>query len=369
MSTPPNSPRPTDDRAPALELIEAAAAAWLSLRDRGMSPAETTEFVHWLQQDTQHAATFAELDAVWKDFNRLSVVPASPTTTSTGTIPDADLLAPRVRPRHHRKLTWATGVFAAAAAIALLLLAASTLRTQRHTAETAVGAFQKFDLPDGSVAQLNTNSAIDATFTAAERRIRVVRGEVFFNVTKDPTRPFIVTSGPVAVRAIGTAFNVRQRVDSIEVLVTEGRVRVDDAHAGRSLLPPTLPFTSPSSEPPLLVAGERATVLVPLTASAIAPASAATATVEQIATAATQRALAWQERRLEFDAVPLAEVVREFNRYNLQQLVIADASLAAKRFSGTFRADSYDSLVRLLETDFAVTVSRNDREIVLGASR
>ena len=305
-----------------------------------MSPAETTEFVHWLQQDAQNAATFAELDAAWKDLNRLSAVPALSATTSTGTISDADLLAPRVRPHHHRKLAWTTGVFAAAAAIALLLLAASNLRTTRHTAETAVVAFQKFDLPDGSVAQLNTDSVIDAEFTATERRIHDVRGEVFFKVTKDSARPFIVTSGPVAVRAIGTSFNVRKRVDSNEVLVTEGRVSFDDAHAGRSLLPPYLPLTAPSSAPPLLLfAGERATVLVSLTASAIASASAATATVEQIASAATQRALAWQERRLEFDAVPLSEVVREFNRYNRQQLVIADASLAAKRFSGTFRAD------------------------------
>ena len=369
MSSPPNSPRPPAERAPSRELIESAAAAWLSLRDRGMSPAETTEFVRWLQQDPQHAATFAELDAVWKDFDRLGAVPASAPSTSVVTAPDADLLAPRVRPRHHRTLAWATGVFAAAAAFALLLLTVSTLRTPRHTAETAIGAFQKFDLPDGSVAQLNTDSAIDAAFTATERRIRIVRGEVFFTVTKDPARPFIVTSGPVAVRAVGTAFNVRQRTDTVEVLVTEGRVRVDDAHAGRSLLPPTLPATAPLSEPALLVAGERATVPVAPTTSAIAPASAATATVEQITAPATQRALAWQERRLDFDAVPLAEVVREFNRYNRQQLVIADVPLAAKRFSGTFRADSYDSLVRLLETDFSVTATRSDREIVLRSGR
>jgi transmembrane sensor len=80
-----------------------------------------------------------------------------------------------------------------------------------------------------------------------------------------------------------------------------------------------------------------------------------------------QRALAWQERRLEFDAVPLAEVVREFNRYNRRQLVISDPQLAAKRFSGTFRADGYETLVRLLEDDFGVTATRSGREIVLRA--
>jgi transmembrane sensor len=198
-----------------------------------------------------------------------------------------------------------------------------------------------------------------------------VRGEVFFTVTKDPARPFIVTSGPVAVRAVGTAFNVRQRADAIEVLVTEGRVRVDDTGAGRSLLPSLPSSAAPNAEPPLLVAGERATV--PFTAATLAsrlsPVPAATATIEKIAAPAARRALAWQERRLEFDAIPLAEVAREFNRYNRQQLVIADAPLAAKRFSGTFRADGYESLVRLLETDFSITATRTDREIVLRSGR
>lgn len=357
--TPP--PRPPDGAPPTSspEVIEAAAAAWLSLRDRGMSPTETAEFVRWLQQDPQHAATFAELDAVWKDFDRLGTVP-SPTTT----VPDADLLAPRIRPRRHRTLAWTAAALGAAAAIVLLLLTVSHFRSPRHTAETAVGAFQKLDLPDGSIAQLNTDSAIDTAFTATERRVRIVRGEVFFQVTKDSARPFIVTSGSVAVRAVGTAFNVRQRADAVEVLVTEGRVRVDDAHAGHSLLPAPVSTASSSTEPPLLLAGERATVRLSAPAT-----SAPAATVEQIAEPAAHRALAWQERRLEFDAVPLAEVVHEFNRYNRQQLVIADSTLAAKRFSGNFRADSYESLVRLLETDFAVTALRTDREIVLRSGR
>lgn len=342
---------PTGDPRPAPEVIEAAAAAWLSLRDRGMTAAETAEFVRWLQQDPQHAAVFAELDAVWKDFDRLSAVPAN----ATAAAPDADLLAPRVRPPHrHRQLAWS----AVGLAAALVVLAAIQFGTPTHTAETAVGAFQKLDLPDGSVAQLNTDSAIDTAFTATERRVRIVRGEVFFNVTKDPARPFIVTTGPVAVRAVGTAFNVRRRADSVEVLVTEGRVRVDDAEAGRSLLP-TAALAHP--EPALLIAGERATVALARGNSAAPPSPA---TVVAVSRPATQRSLAWQERRLEFDAESLDEVVREFNRYNQRKLVIADSRLSSRRFSGTFRADGYESMVRLLEQDFGVAAETREREIV-----
>jgi transmembrane sensor len=338
--------------SPTPEMIEAAAAAWLSLRDRGMSAAETAEFVRWLQQDPQHAATFNDLAAVWENCDRLSAVPAG-----AALVPNADLLAPRPRTRQHRPLL--APVLAAAAA-ALILLSLWAARAPRHTAETAVGAFQKLDLPDGSVAQLNTDSAIDTDFTSTERRVRVVRGEVFFNVTKDAARPFIVTAGAVAVRAVGTAFNVRRRESALEVLVTEGRVRVDDVARGRSLLP-----ARPASPEPLLVAGERAIVVVaaPDSGARVLPAA-----IEMLPPAAAHRALAWQERRLEFDGTPLADVAREFNRYNRQQLVIADDTLGARRFSGTFRADGYDSLVRLLEADFGVTATRDAHQIVLRVS-
>lgn len=348
-----SAPSPIPDPTPSPEVIEAATAVWLSLRDRGMNAAETAEFVRWLQQDPQHAAVFAELDAVWKDFDRLSAVPGS----ATAAAPDADLLAPRARPPASRAWAW-TGAGLAAAA-ALVVLAAIQSSTPSHTAETAVGAFQKLDLPDGSVAQLNTDSAIDTAFTATERRVRIVRGEVFFNVTQDPARPFIVTSGPVAVRAIGTAFNVRRRADSVEILVTEGRVRVDDAEAGRSLLPAAA-LAHP--EPALLIAGERATVALARGNSAAPPSPA---TVVAVSRPATQRFLAWQERRLEFDAESLDEVVREFNRYNQRKLVIADSRLSSRRFSGTFRADGCESLVRLLEQDFGVAAETREREIVL----
>lgn len=345
-----NRPTPPSDPAPPLELIETTAAAWLSLRDRGLSPAQTAELVSWLQQDQRHAETFAALDQIWRNLDRLG------SATLPVATPNADLLAPRLRARRHRGLAWTA--LAAAAAIVVAFMAVGHFRAPQHAAETGVGEFKKIDLPDGSVAQLNTDTAIDIDFKSGERRVRIVRGEAFFSVIKDPACPFIVMTGSVAVRAVGTAFNVRQLANSVEVLVTEGRVRLDDTAQGHSLLP----SSSSTSEPPLLVAGERAVVALHGSTSA---AKNATASVEKVAPLATQRALAWQERRLEFDSVQLADVVSEFNRYNRTQLVIDAPALAAKRFSGNFRSDGFETLVRLLENDFGVTTVRGEHEIVL----
>lgn len=342
-----------DSHSPFADSIEAAAAVWLSLRDRGLTPEEAAAFVQWLQQDARHAEVFGELDRTWRTFDRLAAVSAP----TAAVAPDADLLAPRVRPHRPRSWRWPAAGLAAAAVAVLLVVA--PWRAPHQTTETTVGAFQKLDLPDGSVAQLNTDTAIETTYTNTGRHVRVLRGEVYFAVAKDPARPFVVTAGPVSVRAVGTAFNVRHREQAIEVFVTEGQVSMDDARRTRA----TADAMSPDAEVPFLLAGDRALVPVSRAAASSPP------QVEKMTPLEMQRALAWQERRLEFESTPLAEIVGEFNRYNRRRLVVEDPQLAARRFSGTFRADGYESFVRLLETDFGVVVANRGDALLLRAGR
>jgi len=339
---------------PDPEETEATAAVWLSLRDRGMSEGETAEFMRWLQDSPRHGQMVAELDRVWRDVDRLGVIrPDGPQA------PHPDLLAPRARVRAGRiRRAAAWGAIAAAA---VLMVAWFGWQGRVPVAETAVGAFQKLDLPDGSVVQLNTDSAIKVRFSEAERRVELVRGEAHFDVAKNPARPFLVSADKVTVRAVGTAFNVRLWPESVEILVTEGRVQVNDSVRGDTLLaaPPERLGT------PVLERGER--VRVPLAAM---ESSASTAVpISEVAAVDVQRALAWQERRLEFDDAPLHEVVAEFNRYNQIKLVLTDPGLARRRFSGTFRADGYEPFVRLLEENFEVVSDRSGQEIFLGARR
>jgi transmembrane sensor len=343
------SPLPPS-RGTETDAIEAAAAVWLARRDQGMNEAETAAFIRWLQQDARHAETFAELAEAWRDFDRLQVVrPAG------GTRPDPALLAPRSRRRHVG--FWAAASLGTAAAIAFLALAwphSPAPAGLRQNVATAVGVLQRTVLPDGSVVQVNTDSAVEVQYTATERRVRLVRGEAHFTVAKNPDRPFIVSAGQVAVRAVGTAFNVRLRPTAVEVLVTEGKVQVNDSVQGGSLLMPKA-----GGETPLLVANERA--VIPTQAVT----GRAAAQVQPVAPVEIARALAWQERRLEFYDVPLREVVAEFNRYNTHQIVIADSRLLERRFTSTFRPDGYPEFVRLLEASYGVIAEHGDERTVL----
>lgn len=75
-----------------------------------------------------------------------------------------------------------------------------------------------------------------------------------------------------------------------------------------------------------------------------------------------QQTLAWRARRLDFDAVPLADIVVEINRHNRHKLVIADPRLNGQRFGGSFPAGDYETFVRMLETSFGVVAERGSDE-------
>lgn len=334
-----------------LSAIEQKAAEWLVLRDRGLTRAQQQEFQAWRQADARHQEVYAELVEAWASFDRLR----NPTPIAIKTCAGPNIAA---RGRGSR-FRWIAGGLAAAAAITFAFVGWSSLHrnvdSYKTEAATEVGGMQKLILPDGSVIQLNTDTAVAVQFNAAERRVTLQHGEAHFHVAKNPAVPFIVSASGVAVRAVGTAFNVRMRNTAVEVLVTEGKVRVDDAVRGNTLLSRTR-----SGETPLLVAGQRAWL-------SIAPATAqiSAARITPVAPPEIGQSLAWQTHRLEFVATPLAEMVAEFNRYNRHKLVIVDERLATQRFGGTFSAGDSEEFVRLLEADFGVVAERDEAEIRL----
>jgi transmembrane sensor len=206
---------------------------------------------------------------------------------------------------------------------------------------------EQLALADGTVVELNRGAEIAVEFSAAERRVRLLRGEASFAVTKDTARPFIVAAGALEVRAVGTAFNVRRDATAVEVLVTEGLVQVAPSMV-RAVV----------SEPVLVGAGAQVVV------AAVTPDEPA---VRILSAPELEERLAWQSRLLEFDDAPLGEIVAAFNRRNPVRLVVDDPGLAAQRMTATFRSDNVESFVRLLEANYGISVKAHPNgEIRLG---
>lgn len=347
---------------PAGKAIQHKAAEWLALRQaRGFSLSEQADFAEWMAGDPRHAAIFEEVESSWRMFDLLARYPHSVDVAA-----DPDLLAPKPGGTRRRFVRFPV-VLAAAAAIAM---GGILWFRQLHGPDAAVmQADARFmHLPDGSIVELNTDSVVTEHFTSGQRRLRLVRGEAHFSVVKDPKREFIVEADGVAVRAVGTAFNVRLQGKNIEVLVTEGTVRValPTAVTLPHSIPPPKAATLPGPDvTATLIAGQRTIVPAQVSADAISP------LVETLDAADIDRALAWQTSRFNFDATPLSEVVRRLNRYSAGQkgaphLTISDSRLGALLISGRVRTDNIESFVEALEASFGVSAERRaGGEIVL----
>ena len=344
--------------SPGENAIADDAATWVVRRDRGLKPEEWQALAAWQSADPRHATEFAQASETWRKLDAAGSIP--------GLAAMADAIEARaLRRRARRRMLVATsGLLATAAAIAVAFFSGifSNDPATRGLGTPITGGYQvvesavrSLNLPDGSVANLNgEGSQIEVDFTPAERRIRLVRGEAHFDVYKDPDRPFLVTVGAVTVRAVGTAFNVRNAAASVEVLVTEGKVQLEGVRTSQP--DPTI---AEEAKPPTVAVGELA--VIETAASTPMLIRIAAATPDEAA-----RMLAWKSIRIAFNETPLDEVVAAFNRYNAHKLVLGDPSLQRRTLTGTFRADNLDGFTRLLESSVDITIAeRAENQTVL----
>lgn len=95
-------------------------------------------------------------------------------------------------------------------------------------------------LPDGSGVWMNAHSRLsyDSVHFAAKERKVSLQGEAYFEVTKNPAKPFVVASGTIATRVLGTGFNVQtyQQDELIKITLVHGSIAVHDSSAGKSTL-------------------------------------------------------------------------------------------------------------------------------------
>lgn len=312
---------------PIPEAILEAASAWLARRDRGLSAAEQDDYMQWLRADPRHAEALQQHAAALERMMQLYEW-----TPAHDTEPNPDLFAPPPA-RHRAWWGWVSVGLAAAAAIALVFVL-----TRPAPESAAVAAAprsylrvnERLALPDGSRVELKDGTQLVVQYSETERRVKLTGGEAHFSVWKDKARPFVVDAAGVEVRAVGTAFNVRLDPRDVQVIVTEGRVQVEQ------------PAAAVPVAPAYVSVGQQAVVAL---AQPVAP------TISGVTNEDIARELAWQAPRLEFNETPLADAVAEFNRLNRHQIELGDPALGALRIGGTFRPDNVEAFIRMLAAE------------------
>jgi transmembrane sensor len=318
-----------------MSAIDNQALGWLRIQsERELDADERAHLDAWLAEDTRHKGAYIRAmvidNAIAQAVAQQSLGPGedryalrSDASEPTGTSRRAWL----------KYGAWAAGVGLFGVGISLKVAERDT------TLATSRGEFRRVALADTSVASINSSSRLEVKLTSEKRQITLVKGEAWFDVAKDKTKPFIVEAGDVRVRAVGTAFSVRRFKDGAEVLVTEGTVEVWTGHAKA-----------------LISAGQRS--FVPYRTAQIT----VTRQPQEI-----QRKLAWRDGKLIFTRQTLGEAVADFNRYSVKKIVISDPALENKRIFGQYQIDAAEQFARDIGAYLNVPIEVDAERIVIGA--
>jgi transmembrane sensor len=305
--------------------IEAKAAEWLIRREQPQwSQADQAALDGWLDESMSHKAAFWRLEHAWQMADRIGALPAQ------------DIAARPKRTRLPFKW-WQAGALAASLLVAVAVIGlhsrpALSPQSTANTFDTGIGGHRIVPLADGSRIELNTATILRTMISKKRRDVWLDRGEAYFEVAHIEGSGFVVHAGPRMITVVGTQFSVRRDDDKVTVAVVTGRVRVEDTTPGAS------------------------SAAITVTAGDVAIGLGSSTMVVSKPVASVEDKLTWRDGRLVFDGTSLAEVADDFNRYNRQQLLISDPSVAAIRISGTFKASNVEAFVRLLKEAYGLKV-------------
>lgn len=316
---------------PTAQQLEERALAYLQRRETpAWTDADQAELDTWIDASTAHRVTWLRMQQGWQRVDRL-----------------ASLRSPQLR--QPVRAAWRFGTrrqVALAASLCLAVLGGLLLVQQGigpfdQRYRTDVGGHQTVPLKDGSRVELNTDTRLRAAVTEQAREVWLEQGEAYFDIAKDPHKPFIVHAGERRIVVLGTRFSVRRDGPRVEVAVAEGKVRVETPRAAKPI-------------PPAIATGGDVVI--------------AEAESVLVAAASPQRVdseLAWRHGLLVFDKATLADAAREFNRYNRKQIVVVDTLAGDTRISGSFDAANVEAFSRLLERAYGLRIADQGERIAI----
>ncbi|MFT6388428.1 MAG: transmembrane sensor [Cellvibrionaceae bacterium] len=317
------------------------ATEWTVELNSGELSEARTEMLHaWLKESPLHEASLLKVSDIWDETSALVA------ETKAVSSP--------------RKNAWSFSSSMAVAAVIFVTLIGVLLSdsmnlngdAQKPLAvihETLIGEFKTVTLSDSSRVILNTNSRISVVFNeqSERRRIHLLQGEAYFDVAKDPLRPFVVNVDKREVRAVGTAFNIKSNTRYIEVLVKEGIVDFVDLSKS----------AEQNASPDRLTAGQ------------ILEIENGSKELSRLLPEKVEKRLSWQTGRVVFEGDKLKDVISEVSRYTKTQFIFSDEKAESISVGGSFRIGNVAELLDSIKEGFDVNVEeRSDGTIVLSSS-
>ncbi|MBU2926289.1 FecR domain-containing protein [Colwellia sp. 1_MG-2023] len=372
---------------PDREIIDEEALVWLVRldSDKPLSEQEELALEEWLARSPVHREALKSLNAFWTHCNVLGKLAKPKSITQ--------LCRNRLLSYIEHSIRYKAQIMAMIVVLSVVFsywFSYQNITNSNGLYSTAVGQQEMIMLADGSRVQLNTNSQIQVNYSDEFRDIRLLQGEVHFEVAKDKQKPFRVYAGNGRVQAVGTAFNVYINKGDVDVLVTEGSVEL------ASILPISLNLSQSNKQndlsyddlnqaPPtigrpakrmsdsnrdnasavnglgVVTAGEGVTMkkLDTVSSSDVNDLSNKKPLIKLVPIGENdkkRKQLAWRKGLLIFSGESLEEVIEEISRYIPVSIEIVNPELRHIQIGGQIKVGDTDSMFKALEANLGLKI-------------
>jgi Fe2+-dicitrate sensor, membrane component len=277
-----------------------------------------------------------------------------------------------IRQNNSRWLWWSGGIAASVLLGIFLFFQLSNRNTNKdlakNTVSTKPASKSNIQLPDGTQVWLNADSKISypEKFLGETREISL-SGEAYFDVVKDPSRPFIIHTNTLDVKVLGTAFNVRSYPDekTTETALIRGSVQI---------------ILHGEPDRPIFLKPNDKVVINNMTAQ-VDTVSNSTKTkngdhekplltldkvhIDTIENAAVETI--WVDNKLAFDYKSLERIVDEIEHwYNVEiDVRIAEEQMRSMHFHGTYENKSLDDVINSLCLSYHLHYSIKESKVTI----
>lgn len=289
------------------------------------SPEEAASLQKWLAESSDNQLYFNQMQKVWRQSSPSPL--ARPLDVELALLRTKSKIAAQKLPFRARTipLRW----MALAATLTLILGALWFFKQDTTLPVEAVAAAEipvTQKLNDGSAITVNQYSSIAARISERKRMISL-KGEAYFEVASNPKKPFVVAVQNVSVTVLGTKFNVdnKSNVNQVIVSVDEGKVKIESNRAEK-----------------LLLAGDQA--VIDVTSGII--------TVRQ--TQPNENVTAWASKKFVFEDTPLSKVIPELEKVYQVKINLSNPALEKCRLHVRFDAESIEHIMVVIAETFSL---------------
>jgi Fe2+-dicitrate sensor, membrane component len=310
-----------ENKKPGGDLSRQASAWLVQLEDTPEDDAMRAEFMDWLATSPAHLAA-------WEETARVSdlIAVAGPLPQNMTVLPEGSSKPAWFRTTRPVRVL---ASLAMAACVAWIAVPYISLQLQADTI-TGTGELRQVRLDDGSVVQLAPDTAITFSNHAAGRRLKLLRGEAWFDVAHDKAHPFKVFAGDNTVTVLGTAFSVRKTDSGTDVAVERGRVAVTASDGMRS-------------DRVELVAGQSVST---------------DGTVVTRGTVRPDRVASWRDGIAIVNDLPVGDMIDQLRPWYKGYIIARGPGLSDRHVSGIYDLRDPDLALKALAEAHKVTVSR-----------